>query len=160
MLPVASKKYDFDGKSSIEVQLASYTHSGLCHRETFHRFDEASFAAGQRAQAPHWGIAIHTIGMTGIKGTKRGRPSSKVRCPPQIDGKLAADSMRAAEMSQSHVASAAWPSDVHRNFEALIDAIGEIGRGSRDYELNNLFLVKVLAEILEILFVNSPRIPG
>lgn len=29
--------------------------------------------------------------------------------------------------------------------------IGEIGRGSRDYELNNLFLVKVVAEILEII---------
>ena len=57
-------------------------------------------------------------------------------------------------------ASAARPLHVYGSFEAFVDAIGKIGRGSRDYQLNNLFLVEVLAESLHILLVNAARIPG
>lgn len=51
-------------------------------------------------------------------------------------------------------------SHVHRSFEALIDAVGEIGCGNRCYELDDLFLIELLAESVDILLVNSARIPG
>ena len=57
-------------------------------------------------------------------------------------------------------AQAPRPLHVYRSFEALIDAVGEIGRGNRRYELNDLFLIEVLAESLDILLVNPARIPG
>src|SRR5215469_1228108 len=55
---------------------------------------------------------------------------------------------------------AARPLHVYRGFEALVDAVGEIGRGNRRYELNDLFFIEVLAESLDILLVNPARIPG
>jgi len=57
-------------------------------------------------------------------------------------------------------AQAPRPLHVYRSFEALIDAVGEIGRGNRRYELNDLFLIEAFAESLDILLVNPTRIPG
>jgi hypothetical protein len=80
------------------------------------------------------------------------RPESGVHCPYKWK-------IQSKEVVRP-VPTVLRPSHVQRSFDALIDAVGEIGCGNRCYELDDLFLIELLAESVDIVLVNSARIPG